>query len=174
LQQSRTTNTTNPKHLRRWAIAIGSNLADPPGAVALAWRAVVALLDLQSPSVSRCWTTEPAEQAHGPLFANAVGCGWTTRSAGDGLATLQRIERAFGRDRDREGFHGPRPLDLDLIAIEDDWIDLPALTVPHPRWHQRIFVAGPLAEIWPDLAGPEGRSAAAWAALLGAGGETAP
>src|SRR5215831_8341952 len=32
------------------------------------------------------------------------------------LATLQKIEQAFGRDRSKERRWGPRTLDLDLIA----------------------------------------------------------
>jgi 2-amino-4-hydroxy-6-hydroxymethyldihydropteridine diphosphokinase len=33
-------------------------------------------------------------------------------------------------------------------------IDEPGLTVPHPRFRQRVFVLGPLAEIAPDLVDP--------------------
>lgn len=160
-------NCTQNNELRRWAIALGSNLADPQGALAWGWRAVVAALGLQQPRLSRCWTTAPAEHAHGPQFANAVGCGWSGIDIAVGFSCLQRIERAFGRDRPREGLHGPRPLDLDLIAIEGVRRHGPDLVLPHPRWHLRSFVAGPLAEVWPDLASDDGTAASVWAERLG-------
>lgn len=136
---------------RRWIIALGSNLADSERAVALAWRAVVALLPLRDGRLSPLWRTAPAEQATGGVFSNAVGLGWCACEPLHGLEVLQRIERAFGRDRAREGFHGARPLDLDLIDVAGLTLQHPRLILPHPRWQQRGFVAGPLAQICPEM-----------------------
>ena len=43
----------------------------------------------------------------------------------------------------------PRTLDLDLLLYGEQRIDLPSLTVPHPRMHERAFVLLPLAEVAP-------------------------
>ncbi len=145
---------------RRWIIALGSNVADPSAALDLAWQACVAALDLDAPQLSALHHTAPAEQASGPLFVNAVGVGYSPRDPQQGLADLHAIESAFGRDRPREGFHGSRPLDLDLIAVDGVELIAAPLQLPHPRWHLRPFVVLPLAEVAPDLLDPHGRTAA--------------
>ena len=49
---------------------------------------------------------------------------------------------------------GPRPMDIDIL-LYDRVIELsPALTIPHPRLHERAFVLTPLAEIAPNLVHP--------------------
>ena len=61
----------------------------------------------------------------------------------------------------------PRPLDLDLLAFGGETRATPALTLPHPRAHQRRFVLAPLAELAPDLVLPgQARSVAALLAAL--------
>ena len=70
------------------------------------------------------------------------------------LRLLQRVERSFGRNRQREQPWGPRPLDLDLLFYGDRIIRCPALRVPHPRLHQRRFVLRPLADVASTLHHP--------------------
>jgi 2-amino-4-hydroxy-6-hydroxymethyldihydropteridine diphosphokinase len=41
-----------------------------------------------------------------------------------------------------------------LILLGDEVVDEPGLHVPHPRFRDRFFVLGPLAEIAPDLVDP--------------------
>ena len=79
------------------------------------------------------------------------------------LATLQKIEVQFGRDRSRERRWGPRTLDLDLLAYGDLSMREPELTLPHPRVFERAFVLVPLAEIAPErvIAGRSVKSALA-------------
>lgn len=136
---------------RRWIIALGSNLADSEAALALGWRAAVALIPLEEPLLSPVWRSEPAEGAGGGEFANAVGLGWSATDPLDGLEILQGIEGSFGRNRSIEGFHGARPLDLDLIDVGGERWDHPRLTLPHPRWRQRPFVAGPIGQVCPEF-----------------------
>lgn len=136
---------------KRWLIALGSNVAGGETALRQGWRAAVALLPLHEGRLSSVSLSEPAEGAHGNRFANAVGVGYVDLDPLEGLAVLQRIEKAFGRDRDIEGFHGARPLDLDLIDVDGVALALPRLTLPHPRWKSRAFVLGPLAEVCPEF-----------------------
>jgi 2-amino-4-hydroxy-6-hydroxymethyldihydropteridine diphosphokinase len=67
------------------------------------------------------------------------------------LDLLLTIEQERGRDRAREERHGPRTLDLDLILCGDLQHDDERLSLPHPRWTERLFVLEPLAQIAPDL-----------------------
>lgn len=50
--------------------------------------------------------------------------------------------------------NAPRTLDLDLIAHGRTLSDDPAMILPHPRAHERLFVMGPLAEIAPGWRHP--------------------
>ena len=89
---------------------------------------------------------------HDPLYLNAVGVGESTLAPRDLLERLQAIERSAGRTRPYPG--APRALDLDLILAGDAVVDEEGLHVPHPRFRERRFVLGPLAELEPDLRDP--------------------
>ena len=61
------------------------------------------------------------------------------------LAQCQAAEQAAGRERLERW--GSRTLDVDILLFDDLQLDLPALTVPHPRLAGRRFALLPLAEI---------------------------
>lgn len=149
---------------RTWIIALGANLGDPRATLPAAWQAVVAALHLRAARLSPLVESEPAEGCGGPRFCNAVGRGVTDCSPHEGLRRLLAVESAFGRDRAQEGQHGPRPLDLDVLAIDDLISDEPALQLPHPRLHRRAFVLEPLAAVCPEFVHP--RTGQSLAALL--------
>lgn len=72
--------------------------------------------------------------------------------ARDVLDCLLAIEHDYGRERPYPD--AARTLDLDLILLGNT-IEVSAdLCVPHPRFRERFFVLGPLAEIAPDLIDP--------------------
>ena len=58
------------------------------------------------------------------------------------------------RRKDGATAYSSRPMDIDLIFFNDDIIDTPDLTIPHPRMHLRRFVLEPLAEVMPDYRHP--------------------
>lgn len=68
------------------------------------------------------------------------------------LDLLLAIEREDGRQRPAPGV--ARTLDLDLILYGDERLDEPGLTVPHPRFRERLFVLEPLAELEPGWIDP--------------------
>jgi len=65
------------------------------------------------------------------------------------LAYLLEIEATHKRVRSVRD--GPRTLDLDILLFNDECVNEPLLTIPHPRMHERAFVLWPLAEIAPEL-----------------------
>ncbi len=87
-----------------------------------------------------------------PRFLNAVMVGDTALTARGLLEELMGIERAFGRERPYSG--APRTLDLDLIILGDDMVEESDLHVPHPRFRERFFVLGPLAQVAPEVRDP--------------------
>jgi 2-amino-4-hydroxy-6-hydroxymethyldihydropteridine diphosphokinase len=134
------------------AIAIGSNLGDRRAAIGFALDRLSSILS--SIALSDIIETDPeGEGLEGqPLYLNAVVAGSTTLDARAVLDALLDIERDYGRNRPFPG--APRTLDLDLVLLGDEIIDEPALQVPHPRFRDRFFVLGPLAEVAPDLRDP--------------------
>jgi 2-amino-4-hydroxy-6-hydroxymethyldihydropteridine diphosphokinase len=138
--------------LKTAVIAVGSNLGDRRAAMAFAAEHLAAILS--NLTTSDIVETEPeGETLEGqPLFLNAVMVGETALTARALLEQLMDIERAFGRERPYAG--APRTLDLDLILLGEDMVDEPDLQVPHPRFRERFFVLGPLAQIAPDVRDP--------------------
>ena len=138
--------------MRKAAIAIGSNLGDRRAAVAFAAGRLATLI--AGLTISDLIETEPAGEGlqDQPLFINAVAVGHTSLSARELLDALLGIEQAYGRERPFAG--APRTLDLDLILLGDAVERTEGLNVPHPRFRERFFVLGPLAEIAPDMIDP--------------------
>jgi 2-amino-4-hydroxy-6-hydroxymethyldihydropteridine diphosphokinase len=62
------------------------------------------------------------------------------------------LEQEMGRQRKQQ--KGPRTIDIDILLFGSSIIEIPLLTVPHPRIHERRFVLEPLAEIAPDARHP--------------------
>ena len=137
---------------RRVAIAIGSNLGDREAAVAFAATRLSTLLsDFRLSDVVETWPVGEGTDDQN-LYLNAAAIGDTELSARAILDALLEIERDFGRERPHK--NAARTLDLDLILLGDDMVSEKGLEVPHPRFRERFFVLGPLAEIAPDLVDP--------------------
>jgi 2-amino-4-hydroxy-6-hydroxymethyldihydropteridine diphosphokinase len=134
-------------------IGLGANLGDPARQLR---RAVAALATLPATRVVVCsslYRSAPVGVAAQPDFVNAVCALETALAPAELMQRLLDIERAFGRVRGAEQ-GGPRALDLDLLLYGALILATPALTVPHPRLHERAFVLLPLSEIAPALTLP--------------------
>ena len=133
-------------------VGIGSNLDEPLDQVN---RALAELAGLPGTTVARTsslYRTTPVGYSAQPDFINAVAALETSLAASALLAALQGIEARHQRVRSFP--NAPRTLDLDLLLYGDAVIATRALTVPHPRMHQRAFVLAPLVEIAPDAVIP--------------------
>lgn len=137
---------------RRVAIALGSNLGDRTAAIAYAANRLTRLVS--QPVLSDPVETEPEGEGNRdqPLYLNAVLVGETSMPARELLDALLAIEQDFGRERPYRG--APRTLDLDLVLLGDEIVDEPGLQVPHPRFRERFFVLGPMAQVASDLRDP--------------------
>ncbi|MFC7487313.1 2-amino-4-hydroxy-6-hydroxymethyldihydropteridine diphosphokinase [Knoellia sp. CPCC 206453] len=130
-------------------IAIGSNLGESVDTIQNAVGSLWLALELKG--ASRVYETAPVG---GPdrqaAYLNAVVVGTTSMSPQRLLRTMQDIELDNGRVRKERW--GPRTLDLDLIQYGDPVFDTDvrleteALTLPHPRAHERGFVLVPWAD----------------------------
>lgn len=143
-------------------LALGSNLGDRHATLDDAVQAIDALAGVEVTAVSTYAVTAPVGGPEQPDYLNAVVLVRTTLAPGELLAATRSIEAAHGRQRSVRW--GPRTLDIDLIAwgapgTPDEVVSPdPALTLPHPRAHERAFVLGPWAELDPgaELRLPDG------------------
>jgi 2-amino-4-hydroxy-6-hydroxymethyldihydropteridine diphosphokinase len=144
--------STNHRPSSLAIIALGSNLGDSAAILRDAMNRLQTFSD-EPVLRSSLWQTTPVDcPPDSPKFLNAVvglapRIGVTPESL---LVELQELEREFGR-APKKILNEPRPLDLDLIAFGQETRQLPQLTLPHPRAHEREFVLQPLSEIAPGL-----------------------
>ncbi len=116
-----------------------------------------------APMVTSRTASRPAAATAGspqPDYFNAVVGLATTLSPQALMAALLDIEQRHGRVRSVP--NAPRTLDLDLLLYGDEVLNVPGLTLPHPRMHLRRFVLEPLLEIAPDCMIPGAGPANEW------------
>ncbi|NDA49302.1 MAG: 2-amino-4-hydroxy-6-hydroxymethyldihydropteridine diphosphokinase [Actinobacteria bacterium] len=136
----------------RYVIGIGSNMGDSVSIVRRAIDEIEATFDVVVDERSSLYRTRPVGGPEQDDYINAVVVMHCDRDPDRVLAGLQEIEHEFGRVRDVRW--GPRTLDLDIIAVDDMISVDPALTLPHPRAHERAFVLVPWHEIDPEATLP--------------------
>lgn len=141
-------------------IGIGANLGDPAQQISAAVQELKQLPQTRFTVLSSLYRTAPVGGPDQPDYFNAAARLETTLDPQALLSGLLDIERALGRMRSVP--NAPRTLDLDLLLYGGMTIATPALTVPHPRMHERRFVLEPLLEIAPDCNIPERGLAREW------------
>ena len=142
--------------MSRAVLSIGSNIGDRlanlQSAVDSFGESVIA--------VSPVYSTAPWGGVEQQDFLNAVVL--VNDPGVDSRGWLNRAHEAeAAAERTREVRWGPRTLDVDIVTCDDVVTDDPALTLPHPRAHQRAFVLVPWLDVEPD-------------AILTVGGQSSP
>jgi 2-amino-4-hydroxy-6-hydroxymethyldihydropteridine diphosphokinase len=131
-------------------ISLGSNIGDR---IANLRDATARLHEAGVVTRTSSWyETEPVEMTEQPWFLNGVVELQTQLAPRALMGTMLKIERAMGRERTQP--KGPRIIDLDLLLYDNETVNTPELTVPHPAMHERRFVLTPLVEIAPGAFHP--------------------
>jgi 2-amino-4-hydroxy-6-hydroxymethyldihydropteridine diphosphokinase len=133
-------------------VGLGSNLQDPRRQIQSAFAELDGMPHTRVVKQSSLYRTAPLGYADQPDFINAVAQLETALPAERLLAELQEVENRHGRERSFA--NAPRTLDLDLLLFGEAVIQTPALTLPHPRMHERAFVLKPLCEVAPHASIP--------------------
>lgn len=130
-------------------IALGSNLGDRRANIA---RAVELLPpEVEVEAISPIYESAPQPPAPPPAYFNAVCRVRTQLSPEALLAHLKQIEAKMGRRQRPAERWAPRVIDLDLILYNDETMELPSLTLPHPRMRERAFVLVPLRDLGVEI-----------------------
>ncbi|MFI8926825.1 2-amino-4-hydroxy-6-hydroxymethyldihydropteridine diphosphokinase [Streptomyces sp. NPDC053474] len=141
------TTLSNP---HRAVLSLGANLGNRLETLQGAVDALEDTPGLRVKAVSPVYETEPwgVEPGSQPAYFNAVVVVKTTLPPASLLERAQAVEEAFHRVRDERW--GARTLDVDIVAYADVVSDDPALTLPHPRAHERAFVLAPWYDVEPE------------------------
>jgi 2-amino-4-hydroxy-6-hydroxymethyldihydropteridine diphosphokinase len=132
-------------------LSLGSNIGDRKASLCRALQAIEGNGN-QLLACSAVYQTQPLEIPNQPDFLNLVAKIETFWPPQKLLECCQQVEREMGRVRNMR--YGPRIIDIDILLLDNLQIELPQLTVPHPRMHQRKFVLIPLCEIAPKRVHP--------------------
>ena len=134
--------------MRNIYIALGSNMGDRFANLQQA----VNLIDNGIGQVLRCSSIYevPAVGFSGAIFLNACLVAESEKTAKVILKGLKAVENEMGRKQVSNGSYRDRPIDLDLIMVEDEVFNSKELSIPHPRFQDRLFVLQPLCEIAPQ------------------------
>jgi 2-amino-4-hydroxy-6-hydroxymethyldihydropteridine diphosphokinase len=136
----------------RVVLSLGSNLGDR---LANLQRGIDLLCEgagLACTAVSGVYQTAPVGGPPQDDYLNAVVIGVSALPAAQLLRRGQAAEAALHRVRAQRW--GPRTLDVDIIAYGDEISADPALTLPHPRAHERAFVLVPWLDADPKAVLP--------------------
>ena len=131
-------------------LGLGSNLGDRRGNISAALDSIQQFGTVTA--VSSLYETRPKGFEAQPAFLNAACRFWTRLDSFELLARLQEVQRSQGKGS--AFVNGPRKIDVDILLFGRTVVDLPGLTIPHPRMAEREFVLAPLLEIAPELRHP--------------------
>ena len=132
-------------------LGLGSNVGDRDTLLDRAM-ARLAARGFRLTGASSRYETEPVGGPPQDWYLNMVVRGETALSPEELLAACLETERELGRVRSVA--NGPRTLDADILLYGDVVRSTPALTLPHPRLHERLFVLVPLCELDPEARHP--------------------
>lgn len=143
-------------------IGLGSNLSgtmgEPKEQLEQALKALENHSQITLVNVSSNYKTKAIGPGSQPDYINAAALIKTQLEPLALLDQLQLIEQKH--ERERSIHWGARTLDLDMLMYGTLTIEMPRLTIPHPRIRDRAFVLAPLLDLDPDLSLPEGQSIA--------------
>jgi 2-amino-4-hydroxy-6-hydroxymethyldihydropteridine diphosphokinase len=131
-------------------IALGSNLGSRQDNLRKALQELPTTIQLLA--ASPIYSTPPWGYTGQPEFLNQVARLETDLGPLELLRALKDLEIRLGRQPTFR--YGPRLIDLDILFYDDQVVDSPALTIPHPRLAERAFVLVPLVDLAPTLRHP--------------------
>jgi 2-amino-4-hydroxy-6-hydroxymethyldihydropteridine diphosphokinase len=133
----------------RCYVGFGGNIGD---SAALCTQALNLLENSQGISdllCSRFYHTSPVECESEQPFLNCVATFTCTLSVQLLFCLLQKIECILGKVPKPK--NAPRLIDIDLLFYGSHLYYDASIIIPHPRWHTRLFVVQPLAELTSTL-----------------------
>ncbi len=96
--------------------------------------------------VSKIYET-PAWGFESYPFYNCVLLLYTSKAPQKLLNQLLKVEKKLGRVRNQVAEYQPRPIDIDILAFDEEIVATETLQIPHPMLQKRKFVLQPLLDL---------------------------
>jgi 2-amino-4-hydroxy-6-hydroxymethyldihydropteridine diphosphokinase len=134
------------QYMNKVFLLIGGNMGDR---LQNLHQAITLLSEAVGPVIQQSAVYETAAwgKTDQPAFLNQALLLKTRLSAQELIIAALLVEEQMGRHR-MEKF-GPRVIDIDIMFYNEDVIDEPHLTIPHPQMQNRRFALVPLNELAP-------------------------
>lgn len=126
-------------------LALGSNISPKEEYIFSALEIILCHPKVKNLEVSNFYNTSPVGGPIQENFINACCCFDTDLNPTQLLELTQTIEKKL--DKHVLIPNGPRTIDLDILFYNSDMVQIKNLTLPHPRWQQRLFVLKPLSDL---------------------------
>ncbi len=140
------------KPLQNIYLSLGSNMGNRFEYLQQAVNAIFETIGNIS-KISSVYQT-PALGFEGDDFLNCVILVQSTLSPQQVLKKILGIEKQIGRERKPQKGYTSRPIDIDILQVDDLIKETKKLTIPHPEIQNRKFVLQPLAEVNSQLTHP--------------------
>lgn len=135
-------------------LGLGGNIGDTHHILLQALNRIEALPGVSDLECAPFYRSSPVSDIPQDPYINTVCRVRVTTDYHPLMEGIQSIEKDYGRDRSQK--NAPRVLDIDLLFFGTQSIDEGDLTVPHPRWRERLFVLVPLADLTSQIVLPDG------------------
>src|ERR1700722_4260993 len=126
-------------------IALGGNHQKTFDTMCKAIKSITYLQGVFDVKTSGLYLTTPVSSIPQGDFLNAAMRLTTTLSPLALFDSLEEIEAHLGKEKKSK--EAPRLIDLDLISYGNEVLESKRLTLPHPKWKERLFVLKPLSEL---------------------------
>ena len=134
-------------------LGLGANLGNSYKNILKALELIGSMENVKGVRSSSFYKTSPVSSIKQKDYLNLVCQIKTDLEPKKLLTKLQKIEVTLGKTI--KGKEEPRLIDIDILFFGNKDIDIDGLTIPHPRWQERLFVLVPLQEISPTITLPD-------------------
>lgn len=126
-------------------VGMGGNIDDAVASVRQAFDSIYEMPEVSYAKLSGLYRTTPVSPIPQPDFVNAVCTFKTDLAIPELFQRLQTIEKSIGKKPKHKD--APRVIDLDILFYGNETYQDSQVTVPHPRWKERLFVLVPLSDL---------------------------
>lgn len=126
-------------------LSIGGNFEESPALIKQAVSLLHAVVEPNAIQISSLYETSPFEASSPKPFFN-LACSFRTALPPRKLfEKIQTIESRLGKVPKPKS--ACRPIDMDILFYGSGHYEDGCLSIPHPRWKERLFVLVPLQEL---------------------------